>query len=107
MQTTLTVGSLVRDPIPWDNTNSSQVSVYYSEHYQRGGANPYSMPGCVPRGADGQVLDYKVISGQDSPEMMQHLDRIIYFSVFQPATMFGKPTNGHMVLSLRRITVRG
>jgi hypothetical protein len=57
--------------------------------------------------ADGQVLDYKVLSGQNSPEMLQHLDRIIYFSVFQPATMFGKPTNGHMVLSLRRITVRG
>jgi len=57
--------------------------------------------------AGGRVRDYQVLSGQDSPELMQHLDRVIYFSVFEPATMFGKPTNGRLVLSLRRITVRG
>jgi hypothetical protein len=38
---------------------------------------------------------------------MQRLDRMIYFSVYKPATMFGKPTDGEVVLSLRRITVRG
>jgi hypothetical protein len=53
-------GGLVRDPVPFDPNNSGQVAVYYSEHYQRGGANGYSQPGCVPRGADGQVLSYKV-----------------------------------------------
>ena len=57
--------------------------------------------------AGGRVLGYKVLSGQDSPELMQRLDRVIYFSLFEPATMFGKPTDGSLVLSLRRITVRG
>lgn len=57
--------------------------------------------------ADGRVMGYKVLSGQDSPELLRHLDRMIYFSLFQPATMFGKPTDGQVVLSLRRITVRG
>jgi hypothetical protein len=57
--------------------------------------------------ADGRVRDYQVLSGQDSPELLHRLDRVIYFSVFEPATMFGKPTNGRLVLSLRRITVRG
>jgi hypothetical protein len=57
--------------------------------------------------AGGRVRDYQVLSGPDSPEVMQRLDRVIYFSVFEPATMFGKPTNGRLVLSLRRITVRG
>ena len=57
--------------------------------------------------AGGRVLGYKVLSGQDSPELMQRLDRVIYFSLFEPATMFGKPTDGRLVLSLRRITVRG
>ena len=57
--------------------------------------------------AGGRVLGYKVLSGQDSPELMQRLDRVIFFSLFEPATMFGKPTDGRLVLSLRRITVRG
>lgn len=57
--------------------------------------------------AEGRVKGYRVLSGQGSPELMQHLDRMIYFSIFQPATMFGKPTDGQVVLSLRRITVRG
>jgi hypothetical protein len=57
--------------------------------------------------AAGRVKGYRVLSGQGSPELMQRLDRMIYFSIFQPATMFGKPTDGQVVLSLRRITVRG
>jgi len=50
---------------------------------------------------------YRLLSGPNSPELIQRLDRIIYFSTFQPATMFGRPTDGQVVLSLRRITVRG
>jgi hypothetical protein len=57
--------------------------------------------------AEGRVKGYRVLSGEYSPELLQHLDRMIYFSVFQPATTFGKPTDGEVVLSLRRITVRG
>jgi len=57
--------------------------------------------------AAGRVLSYKVLSGQQSPELMHQLDRVIYFSLFDPATMFGKPTDGQLVLNLRRITVRG
>ncbi len=55
----------------------------------------------------GRVQSYEVLSGQKSPELLHHLDRTIYFSVFDPATTFGKPTDGQVVLSLRRITVRG
>jgi hypothetical protein len=55
----------------------------------------------------GRVQSYEVLSGQQSPELMRHLDRTIYFSIFDPATTFGKPTDGQVVLSLRRITVRG
>ncbi len=57
--------------------------------------------------AEGRVKGYQVVSGEGSPELMQRLDRMIYFSVFQPATMFGRPTDGEVILSLRRITVRG
>ena len=57
--------------------------------------------------ADGRVLDYQVLSGNQTPELRNRLDRLMYFSVFHPATMFGRPTNGRMVLSLQGITVRG
>jgi hypothetical protein len=57
--------------------------------------------------AEGRVMGYKVLSGQDSPELIERLDRVIYFSLFEPATTFGRPTDGRLVLSLRRITVRG
>ncbi len=55
----------------------------------------------------GRVTDYQVLSGQHSPELTYRLNRMMCYSLFRPATMFGKPTNGRMVLSLRRITVRG
>lgn len=57
--------------------------------------------------AGGRVMGYRLLSGPNSPELIQRLDRMIYFSTFQPATMFGRPTDGQVVLSLRRITVRG
>jgi len=57
--------------------------------------------------AAGRAMSYKVLSGQVSPELAHQLDRLIYFSVFDPATTFGRPTDGHVVLSLRRINVRG
>lgn len=57
--------------------------------------------------ARGEVTSYRVLSGPHSPQLMRRLDRMMYFSVFQPATSFGVPTSGRVVLSFRRITVRG
>jgi hypothetical protein len=57
--------------------------------------------------AGGRAMGYRVLSGESSPELIHQLDRVIYFSNFQPATWFGRPTNGQVVLSLRKITVRG
>jgi hypothetical protein len=55
----------------------------------------------------GQVTRYRVLSGQHSPELMHNLDRLIYFSQFSPATTFGRPTKGRVILALKQITVRG
>ena len=57
--------------------------------------------------AAGRVMSYEVISGHISPELRYNLDRLMYYSVFDPATTFGMPTNGKVLLSLSRITVRG
>lgn len=55
----------------------------------------------------GHVMSYRVLSGQRSPELMHNLDRLIYFSQFSPATTFGQPTDGRVILALKQITVRG
>ena len=55
----------------------------------------------------GRVTSYKILSGQQSPGLMQRLDRMMYYSLFEPATSFGMPTSGQVVLSFRTITVRG
>ncbi|MGH9355414.1 MAG: anti-sigma factor family protein, partial [Terriglobia bacterium] len=58
--------------------------------------------------AEGQVQSYDVLSGQHSPELMRHLDHLIYFSRFAPAMApSGRPTAGRVVLALRQIDVRG
>ncbi len=57
--------------------------------------------------ADGRVTNYKVLSGEASPEVARQLERMLLFSAFEPATTFGRPTSGQVVLSLKRITVRG
>jgi putative zinc finger protein len=57
--------------------------------------------------SDGKVLDYSVLSGQSSPALLRRLDRMLYFSQFAPAMVDGVRTEGHVVISLRRITVRG
>ncbi|HEV2426226.1 MAG TPA: zf-HC2 domain-containing protein [Terriglobia bacterium] len=57
--------------------------------------------------ADGQVVEYKILSGTPSPDLKPQLDRLMYFGVFRPATRLGQPTDSELVLSLRRITVRG
>jgi len=57
--------------------------------------------------AAGRVMSYRLLSGELSIERTHRLERLIYFSVFDPATTFGMPTDGQVVLSLRRITVRG
>ncbi len=75
-------------PMDFDTGNSSLVLVTYVN-------------------AQGEVTSYRVLSGPHSPKLMQRLDRMMYFSLFHPATAFGIPTNGRLVLSFRRITVRG
>jgi anti-sigma factor RsiW len=59
--------------------------------------------------AKGQATDYSVQRGQVSPAMQADLTKMMFFSRFTPATWFGQPTNGKVLVSFRRINcvVRG
>jgi anti-sigma factor RsiW len=59
--------------------------------------------------AKGQATNYSVQQGKISPEMQADLTKMMFFSRFTPATWFGQPTNGKVLVSFRRINyvVRG
>ncbi|MGB7620843.1 MAG: hypothetical protein WBN92_00680 [Terriglobia bacterium] len=55
----------------------------------------------------GRVYDFKILSGPDSPPVIESLERVLYFTVFDPATSFGRPTGGKAILSFRTVRVLG
>lgn len=59
--------------------------------------------------AKGQATDYSVQRGQVGPAMQADLTRMMFNARFTPATWFGQPTNGKVLVSFRRINyvVRG
>jgi hypothetical protein len=59
--------------------------------------------------AKGQATDYSVQRGNVSPQMQADLTKMMFSSRFTPATWFGQPTNGKVLVSFRRINyvVRG
>lgn len=57
--------------------------------------------------SDGRAVGYEILSGNQTPELLDRLDHMVYFSLFDPATTFGRPTGGQVILTLRRITIRG
>jgi len=58
--------------------------------------------------ADGQAVDYRVISGTVDASARHELDQLLLFSRFRPQMSFGRPTSGgHVVLSFSQIRVRG
>lgn len=58
--------------------------------------------------AGGQMMNYNIMGGPDSPELRRQLDQMLIFSRFRPMLSFGRPTaGGHVVLSFSAIHVRG
>ena len=56
----------------------------------------------------GQMMNYDIISGPDTPELRHQLDQMLIFSRFRPMLSFGRPTaGGHVVLSFSAVHVRG
>jgi hypothetical protein len=58
--------------------------------------------------AQGQAVDYRVLSGQVDATMRRQLDQVVLFSRFRPQMNFGRPTSGgRVVLSFSQIRVHG
>ena len=57
--------------------------------------------------ARGEVYDYRIVSGpEDAVVRSQVVDRLLT-SVFTPASVFGVPIRGHVIMTFAGISVRG
>lgn len=58
---------------------------------------------------NGRVVDYRVISEETSEtrEALPEIKNMLLFTVFRPATSFGKPTTGRVVISFSNVNVKG
>jgi len=58
--------------------------------------------------ANGRVQDYRILSAPpDAEALVPALENMLIFTVFHPATAFGRPTSGRAVLSFSKINVHG
>lgn len=58
--------------------------------------------------AQGQVVSFKVLSGNSDPAVNRQLDQVLMFSRFRPRFSFGRPTDGgRVMLSFSEVRVRG
>ncbi len=58
--------------------------------------------------AEGEVGDYKILSGPDDAAIRHQIDQILIFSRFQPELNFGRPTSGgQVIVTFSEVRVRG
>jgi hypothetical protein len=56
---------------------------------------------------EGRVYDYTILAGPTDQKVRIRIEDDLLASVFQPATVFGVPVNGHVVLTYAGVSVRG
>jgi anti-sigma factor RsiW len=69
------------------------------------GSNPVVVQAFV--NGEGQVYDYKIVSGDTDDKTRSQLKNKLLFSVFAPARVFGRPVPGTVLLSFSGVSVRG
>jgi Putative zinc-finger len=57
--------------------------------------------------AQGRVYDYNIVSGPDDPAVHSQVVDQLLMSVYEPASVFGAPVRGRVVLTFSGISVHG
>ncbi len=58
--------------------------------------------------AQGEAVNYEILSGPNTPEVRRQLDQLLLFSRFRPQMSFGRPTpGGRVLLSFSEVHVKG
>ncbi len=59
-------------------------------------------------GPDGRVQDYRILSApEEAQAILPQLKNMLIFTTFQPATAFGQPTTGRVILTFSKVQVKG
>jgi len=94
--------------------NDEPLGAMTSPHYLYSSVNPHAIltdhDGVIVVEAsvnsDGKVYDYRIVSGPESPAVQSQVVDQLLTSVFQPASVFGAPVRGRVVLTFSGISVR-
>ncbi len=57
--------------------------------------------------ARGEVYDYRIISGPEDAALRNQIADRLLGSVFRPASVFGAPVRGHVLMAFSGVSVRG
>jgi hypothetical protein len=89
--------SLSEFPGPWaPETSDTDLAI------------PHGLLVDVTVDANGEMVNYQILSGPDDPGVRRQLDQLLLFSRFRPMMSFGRPTGGgHVVLSFSEVRVKG
>ncbi len=78
------------------------------EDGEAGLAGPHALLVEATVNAQGQVVNYQILSGPRNLAVRRQLDQVLLFSRFRPQMSFGRPTSGgRVVLSFSEIRVKG
>jgi hypothetical protein len=56
---------------------------------------------------NGRVSDYSIPNGKVSQDQLRQIGNLILFSTFRPATAYGQPVSGKILVALHHINIRG
>lgn len=56
---------------------------------------------------DGRVYDYTILEGPNDERIEVRVEQNLLASIFKPATVFGVPVRGHVVLTYTGVSVKG
>jgi anti-sigma factor RsiW len=95
--------------------NDEPLGAVTVPHYLHSGpaVGPIHTPGdqvivvAVDVNTRGEVYDYHILSGPLDSDTRDQVVQRLALSVFQPASVFGEPVNGHAVLTFTGISVKG
>jgi len=57
--------------------------------------------------SEGRVYDFSILAGPTDPSVQRQVEQNLLDSVFKPATVFGVPVRGHVVMTYMGVSVRG
>jgi hypothetical protein len=95
--------------------NDEPLGAMTAPHYLYSSVNPHAIltdhDGVIVVEAsvnsEGKVYDYRIVSGPESPAVQSQVVDQLLTSVFQPASVFGAPVRGRVVLTFSGISVQG